>query len=617
MVTEPHLGAVPLPGNACRFRVWAPKARRVEVHLLGAQDRFIPLHPAEHGYHQASIENVPPGTLYRYRLDGDKERPDPVSRFQPEGVHGPSAVVDLAFDWQSTGWHGLPLQHYVIYELHVGTFTPEGTYDAIIPYLDSLCDLGVTAIELMPIAQFPGNRNWGYDGVGMFAAQNSYGGPAGLKRLVDACHHRGLAVVLDVVYNHLGPEGNYLWDYGPYFTDQHRTPWGPAVNFDCPHSDEVRRFFLENVIQWLRDFRIDALRLDAIHAIRDDSAIPILQEMSETVADLSIQLNRRIYLIAESNLNDVRQIRPREQGGIGLDSQWSDDLHHCIHTLLTGERDGYYADFGTLDLMARAFRTGYAYSGQYSPFRRRRHGNSPEGFPPWQFVVCSQNHDQIGNRMLGDRLTKLLSFDALKVAAAAVILSPFTPMLFMGEEYGEPAPFQFFTSHGDAHLVEAVRKGRREEFADFAWQGEVPDPQDDATFARCKLQHKLAEQGKHKILRDFYKELLRLRKSLPILTSHARTLMQAVGFEEHQVLYARRTTNDDAVTVLFNMGKQKATITLPIPPGRWRCVLDSQSARWQGSAGWLSDELRSNGEVAFEIPGHTAALLQREETRQE
>ncbi len=508
------------------------------------------------------------------------------------------------------------MQHYVIYELHVGTFTPEGTFDAIIPHLDSLRDLGVTAIELMPIAQFPGSRNWGYDGVGLFAPQNSYGGPAGLKRLVDACHQRGLAVVLDVVYNHLGPEGNYLWDYGPYFTDRHHTPWGPAVNFDCPDSDEVRRFFLENVVQWLGDFRIDALRLDAIHAIRDDSAIPILQEMSERVAELSIELNRRLYLIAESNLNDVRLIRPREQGGIGLDSQWSDDLHHCIHTLLTGERDGYYADFGTLDLMARAFRTGYAYSGQYSPFRRRRHGNSPEGFPPWQFVVCSQNHDQVGNRMLGDRLTKLVPFDALKVAAAAVILSPFTPMLFMGEEYGEPAPFQFFTSHGDANLIEAVRKGRREEFADFAWQGEVPDPQDETTFTRCKLNHKLAGQGRHKVLRDYYRELLQLRKSLPVLTSHPRTLMQAVGFEEHQVLLARRTTNDDAVILLFNMGKQKATITLPIPPGRWRCVLDSQSPRWQGTGGWLPDELRSNGEVAFEIPGHTAALLQRGEPTQ-
>jgi maltooligosyltrehalose trehalohydrolase len=495
--------------------------------------------------------------------------------------------------------------------LHIGTFTPEGTFDAVIAHLDSLRDLGVTAIEIMPVAQFPGNRNWGYDGVGLFAPQNSYGGPDGLKRLVDACHQRGLAVVLDVVYNHLGPEGNYLWDYGPYFTERHHTPWGPALNFDGPDSDQVRRFFLENATQWLRDFRIDALRLDAVHAIKDESAFPFLEELSATVAELSIQLNRRLYLIAESNMNDVRMIRPREQGGLGMDAQWSDDLHHAIHTLLTGERGGYYGDFGRLDHLARAYRSAFAYSGQYSPFRKRRHGNSPDRCPPWQHVVCSQNHDQVGNRMLGERLTQLVPFDSLKVAAAAVILSPYIPLLFMGEEYGEPAPFLFFTSHGDVELVEAVRKGRREEFAAFAWQGEVPDPQDEATFALCKLRHHLAEQGHHKVLRDFYRELLQLRKSLPVLTSDVRTQVEVRGFEQQQVLFVRRSRDDADVILLFNLGTRKGEITLPVPAGRWRFLLDSQSPRWQGTGGWLPSDLQSSGEIAIEIPAHTAAVLQR------
>jgi maltooligosyltrehalose trehalohydrolase len=476
------LGAISLENNRCQFCVWAPRAHRVEVHLLEPNDRLVPLSPCERGYHEGVLEEVPPGSLYRYRLDGDKERPDPASRFQPQGVHGPSQVVAVACSGQGQPWSGLPLSQYILYELHVGTFTPEGTLDAIIPHLDSLLDLGVTAIELMPLAQFPGSRNWGYDGALLFAVQNSYGGPEALNRFVHACHEKGLAVVLDVVYNHLGPEGNYLGDYGSYFTEEYKTPWGAALNFDGPDSDEVRRFFLQNACYWFTEMHVDALRLDAIHAIKDFSARPFLGELADATRSWSERLNRRLHLIAESNRNDSRVIRPRDLGGYGLDAQWSDDFHHGLHALLTGERTGYYEDFGHIEHLARAYRCGYTYTGQYSLYRRRRHGNAPAGRPATQFVVCSQNHDQVGNRLWGDRVSGLVAFDGLKLAAAAVLLSPYVPLLFMGEEYGETAPFFFFTSHGDPALVEAVRRGRRAELATFRWPGEAPDPQNETAY---------------------------------------------------------------------------------------------------------------------------------------
>jgi maltooligosyltrehalose trehalohydrolase len=611
---EANLGAVYLPGNTCRFRVWAPLAKRVEVHLLGERERFVPLQPQANGYHEAIVNEVAPGTRYRYRLDGAKERPDPASRWQPEGVHGPSAVVDPAFAWQATGWTGLPLPDYVIYELHVGTFTAEGTFDAAITRLDSLHDLGVTAIELMPVAQFPGSRNWGYDGVALFAPQTSYGGPVGLKRFVDACHRRGLAVVLDVVYNHLGPEGNYLWDYGPYFTQRHHTPWGPAVNFDGPDSDAVRTFFQENALYWLDEFRIDALRLDAVHAIKDESARPFLQELAESVAELARQRRRSMYLIAESNRNDVRLIRPREQGGFGLDAQWSDDFHHALHTLLTGECDGYYVDFGQLDHLARAYRTGFTYAGQYSPFRRRRHGNAPDREPPWRFVICSQNHDQVGNRMRGERLSQLVSFDALKLAAATVLLSPYLPLLFMGEEHGETAPFLFFTSHGDAALIEAVRKGRREEFAAFAWKGEVPDPQNEATFVQSKLRPEHAGP-KGQALRAFHKELLRLRKTLPALANLSKEHLEVCALENDKLLLIRRWTDTDEVFLLLYFGTAPVDGNLPVPQGRWACRLDSHAPRWAGGGSSLPAEVQSAGTVALSLNAHAAALYQRIEER--
>jgi maltooligosyltrehalose trehalohydrolase len=606
------LGASLLEDGRAHFLVWALQARKVAVHFVAPEERVVPLESGEGGYHHAVVDGVKPGCLYLYRLDDDRERPDPASRHQPQGVHGPSRVVDPHFDWQDTDWRGLPLQDYVLYELHVGTFTPEGTFDAVIPYLDELGKLGVTAIELMPVAQFPGARNWGYDGVYPFAAQDSYGGPEGLKRLVNACHKVGLAVVLDVVYNHLGPEGNYLHDFGPYFTDRYKTPWGAALNFDGPHSDEVRRFFMENALCWATESHIDALRLDAVHAIIDHSAVPFVEELAAAVHRRAEQLDRRIHVIAESTLNDARLIRPPEEGGYGLDAQWNDDFHHSLHTLLTGEGAGYYQDFGRLDDLAKAFSEGFVYSGQYSPFRQKRHGSSSRDVPAQRFIVCVQNHDQVGNRLLGERLGRLVSFEDLKLAAGAVLLSPFLPLLFMGEEYGETAPFQYFVSHSDPALVEAVRRGRREEFADFAWQGEPPEPQDEATFQRCKLDHRLRQRGEHAILLEFYRELIVLRRRLPALADLSKERMEVVNREEERVLLLRRWRDSNEVVIILSFNQAQVSVTLPVPPGRWRRLLDSTEERWLGGGSASPDIVESGGEAAMTLPPRAVVVFVKE-----
>ncbi len=375
--------------SRCEFLVWAPLAGAVDVRILSPQELLLPLTKDDRGYFYGASGGINPGTLYFYALDGRERWPDPASRSQPHGVHGPSQIIESGFTLDDGHWSGLGLQDYIIYELHVGTYTPEGTFDAVVAHLDGLAELGITAVELMPVTQFPGNRNWGYDGVYPFAVQNTYGGPEGLKRLVKACHFRGLAVVLDVVYNHLGPEGNYLGKFGPYFTDRYRTPWGEALNFDGPESDEVRRYFIENALYWINEFHIDALRLDAVHAIMDGSPNPFLAELVEAVHGEAARLKRPVYLIAESDLNDVRLLRPRELGGYGLDSYWNDDFHHVVHTVLTGEMTGYYLDFGKFGQMAKAFREGFVYSGDYSVYRRRRQGSSSLGIAPRHFVVFS------------------------------------------------------------------------------------------------------------------------------------------------------------------------------------------------------------------------------------
>ncbi|CAG1771911.1 hypothetical protein BAC2_02052, partial [uncultured bacterium] len=399
----------------------------------------------------------------------------------------------------------------------VGTFTPEGTFEGMAGQLDDLAALGATAVELMPVAQFPGHRNWGYDGVSPFAVQGSYGGPVGLKRLINACHQKQLAVVLDVVYNHLGPEGNYLAEFGPYFSDAYRTPWGAPLNFDGPHSDEVRRFFIDNALYWITEFHIDALRLDAVHAIIDYSARPFLEELAQAVHLKSAGLGRRVYLIAESALNDTRLIRPPERVGMGLDAQWNDDLHHALHAVVTGERQGYYGDFGKFEQLLKALREGFVYSGEYSEFRKRRHGNSSRDIPAHRLVVFAQNHDQVGNRSRGDRLTLSLSGEALKMMAGVILLSPYLPLLFMGEEYGETAPFPFFISHSDPDLIEAVRKGRRAEWSSDDGQNEAPDPQDEKTFTGAKLNQALRHaQGPQHMLWEFYRRLIELRTRIRV-----------------------------------------------------------------------------------------------------
>ena len=435
----------------------------------------------------------------------------------------------------------MPLAEYIIYELHVGTFSPQGTFDGAISGLDYLCELGITAVELMPVAQFPGERNWGYDGTYPFAPQNSYGGPDGLKRLVDACHCRGLAVVLDVVYNHLGPEGNYLHSFGPYFTDRYRTPWGEAVNFDGPDSDPVRHYFIANALYWLTEYHIDALRLDAVHGIYDFSARHFLRELAETVHRQGEALGRQVHVIAESDLNDVRLINPPESGGYGLDAQWNDDFHHALWALLTGERAGYYGDFGRFSDLVKAFREGFVYSGGYSAYRRRRHGSSSAEVPASRLVVFSQNHDQVGNRLRGERSGEQLTLQQLKLAAATVLLSPYLPLLFMGEEYGESAPFPYFVSHGDAELVEAVRRGRLAEFAGFAHQGSPPDPQAEATFLSAKVDQQQRRRGDQRVLFDFYRDLIRLRRAWAPLFRPGRKNMRIVACEEERTLAVSRS----------------------------------------------------------------------------
>ena len=498
-------GARYLGNGASEFVVWAPLVKNMAVKVVSAPERLVPMERNESGYWTAMVSDLPPGTRYLYRLDNDRDRPDPASHFQPEGVHGPSEIVDhTTFPWQDTTWKGLPLPSMIMYELHIGTFTEEGTFDAAISRLAGLKELGINAIELMPVSQFPGSRNWGYDGVYPYAVQNTYGGPEGLKRFVDACHNRGIVVILDVVYNHIGPEGNYVWDFGPYFTDRYRTPWGRAINFDGAFSDEVRNYFINNALHWVREYHLDALRIDAIHGIFDFSAKHFLQELGEAVHLEAEALGRSVYVIPESDLNDVRVINPAEIGGYGLDAQWNDDFHHALHALITGELKGYYEDFGKVEQLEKSLREGFIYSGQYSCFRKRRHGNDSKERPAHQFVVFSQNHDQVGNRMLGDRISKLASFEALKLAAGLVILSPSLPLLFMGEEYGEDAPFLYFVSHEDMDLIEAVRTGRKEEFKPFSWEGEPPDPQSEETFRASKLDWQKRTQGHHHVLLGFY-----------------------------------------------------------------------------------------------------------------
>lgn len=606
----PKLGAHYHESHGCDFLVWAPRAERLQLHLLAPRERSLPMQRMTDGYFYLRVEDAAPGHLYLYRFASGEERPDPASRLQPQGVHGPSEIFDSRFPWQDESWRGIELRDYVFYELHVGAFTPEGAFDAIMPRLAALKDLGVTAIELMPVAQFPGSRNWGYDGVYPFTVQTSYGGPHALKRLVNACHRAGLAAVLDVVYNHLGPEGNYLARFGPYFTDFYHTPWGEAVNFDRAQSDHVRRYFIENALQWVEEFHFDALRLDAVHAITDTSARPFLGELAGVIHGRAAELGRQIHLIPESDLNDARIVSPDPVCGYGLDATWNDDFHHCVHTLLTSDRQGYYADFGSTAQLARAFSEGFVFSGQESKYRGRRHGNSSKSLTAEKFVVFAQNHDQVGNRRLGERLGALVSFEALKLAAGLVLLSPFLPLLFMGEEYGESAPFQYFVSHGDAALIEAVRQGRRAEFSRFAWQGDIPDPQDESTFARSHIDWDSRCAAPHKLLLDFYRQLLQLRRDDPVLSRRDKCNLEATPFASPRALALRRWHGAHQRLAIFNFESATASLRLSCPGGKWEELLDSADPCWGGPGGAAPAQFESAGELQLSLTASSFVLYQ-------
>jgi maltooligosyltrehalose trehalohydrolase len=571
----------------------------MEVILLD-QERTVALNEAGHGYWQAEFVDVSPGSLYIYRLDNDIERPDPASNSQPQGVHGPSQVVDhAAFNWEDHIWTNIPQSSLVLYELHIGTFTPEGTCRAIIPRLRRLKDLGVTAISLMPVAQCPGERNWGYDGVYPFAVSQAYGGTQGLKELINACHLQGLAVILDVVYNHLGPEGNYLRDFGPYFTAKYATPWGEAVNFDQAYSEPVRRFFLDNALYWAEHFHIDGLRLDAIHAIMDQSPHPFLQELSLEMEDMGQSQGKPVYIIAESDLNDAKVLLPRSQGGFGHQAQWTDDFHHSLHAMLTGESQGYYQDFGRLQDLQKSMHSSYVYTWQYSRFRKRRHGTSSSGCRGEQFVVYTQTHDQVGNRMLGKRLSQLVDFEALKLAAGSMLCSPFMPMLFMGEEYAETAPFLYFVNHGDPDLVEAIRQGRAEEFKDFQWAGTPPDPQDEKTFLDSKLNWDLRSTGQHAQMLALYQELLRLRRTLPALRVLDIDRVRADIWNEDTVLTVHRWYRGQEVLFVGNFDGSRQSWTARTFNGSWSLLIDSSQEKWAGPGGLTPAVLEHTTQISL------------------
>jgi maltooligosyltrehalose trehalohydrolase len=541
------------------FSVWAPAADRVGLRIPGDPDRAM--RRSDDGWWRVEVPGAGAGSDYGFLLgDSDQPLPDPRSAWQPDGVHGLSRVYDQsAFGWSDQGWTGRQLPGSVLYELHVGTFTPAGTFDSAIERLDHLVDLGVDLVELLPVNAFNGEYNWGYDGVCWYAPHEAYGGPDGLKRFVDAAHARGLGVVLDVVYNHFGPSGAYAPMFGPYLAEGSNT-WGRSVNLDGPQSGEVRRYIVDSVLMWLRDYHVDGLRLDAVHALVDQRATPLLEELAVEVENLSTHLGRPLSLIAESDLNDPRLVTARDGGGFGLHAQWNDDAHHALHTLLTGERQGYYADFGSLQCLSEVLTGAFFHAGTWSSFRGRTHGRPVDriNVAGHRFVAYLQNHDQIGNRAVGDRITDTLSPGLLRVGATLLFTAPFTPMLFMGEEWGARTPWQFFTSHSEPELAAAVATGRRREFAEHGWaEADVPDPQDPATFARSQLDWTELDQPEHREMLDFYRRLIALRKSRPDL-SDPRLDRVDVRYGDQYVVVRR-----GSCTVAANLAAKPQRITLP------------------------------------------------------
>jgi maltooligosyltrehalose trehalohydrolase len=600
-LTEPawqlQFGASVRDGGSVEFRVWAPKVTNLAVRILREPPLTVSMTRTAASEFVVTVPNVGEGTDYFYVLEGERERPDPVSRWQPRGVHGPSRVVDPdSFRWSDQTWSGIALKDFIIYELHTGTFPPEGTFESIIPRLPYLRDLGISAIEIMPVAEFPGNRNWGYDGSGLYPPQSSYGGPIGLKNLVDACHRHGLAIVMDVVYNHLGPEGNYLPEFAPCFTDAHHTPWGKAINFDGPESDGVRRWVIDNALYWLTEYHVDALRLDAIHGIYDFGARHILDELSEAFQDQARCLKRQACIIAESDLEDVRIINPRAVGGYALDAQWHDDFHHALYALLTGEREGFLMDFGALADLAKSVREGFVHDWKYSRYRRRHYGSSSKHRPGEQFVGFIQNHDQVANTSRGKRLSTSVSPQQQKLAAVLTLCSPFLPLLFMGEEYGETAPFLFFTSFEDTDLVAAVREGRKKELGAHYSESDFTDPQAQSTLERCKLDWSKPSLPPHSETLRLCRDLIALRKQYSCLGNCRKDLTE-IWFDEQSKFFVMKRTDPSgsAALLVCNFSNNPQNIPVTAEPQGWRLALWTGDAAYGSNSGARPAEMLTAG----------------------
>jgi maltooligosyltrehalose trehalohydrolase len=587
------------------FSVWAPDKEAMTLHIVAPFEKEFEMEKDEWGYFSVHVNPAECEICYYFKPENHKDYPDPRSQYQPEGVHGPSQTVDhKKFEWHDDRWKNFSLAEYVIYEIHVGTFTYHGTFEAIIPRLDDLKETGINAIELMPVAQFPGARNWGYDGVYPYAVQNSYGGPVGLKKLVDACHARGIAVILDVVYNHLGPEGNYLSNFGPYFTNRYNTPWGEAINFDGDWSDGVREYFSENIIYWMEQYHVDALRCDAIHAIYDNGAIHFWELASNKVRDLENKTGRCYYLIAESDLNSPRVVKSPGQGGFGFSAQWLDDFHHALYKMVNKEDKDRYYDFGSINHLAKAYVEGFVHSGEWVRFRKRKYGASSAGIPGDRFIAFNLNHDQAGNRAAGERLSMLVDFERQKVAAAALLLSPYIPLLFMGEEYGDDTPFYYFVSHSDEELIKAVQKGRKEEFKTFGFDDSVPDPQAEKTFHDSIIRWDKRNTGHYRIIRLWHQHLLTMRRNIEPLKTFDKKNLSTEIINEHALILRRFDAHhEESLMSIFNFADQPVEYTIPGTHMSYASILDSKDSCW------MQDKNIANSHPLQVMSGQTVAVM--------
>ncbi|TLV03268.1 malto-oligosyltrehalose trehalohydrolase [Dyadobacter luticola] len=592
------------------FTVWAPEKQSMKLHLISPQQQELDMQPDGDGYFTLTVSNVGDGAKYLLAPENGQAYPDPASHCQPEGVHGPSQVIDHAsYHWTDVSWKGLALSELVLYELHVGTFTPEGTFDAIIPRLDQLAETGINTIELMPVIEFPGNRNWGYDGVYPYSVHHSYGGPEGLKRLVDAAHARGIAVILDVVFNHLGPEGNYFAEFGPYFTDTYNTPWGRAINMDGEWSDGVRDYFSGIALHWYELYHVDGLRVDAIHTIYDNGAVHFWELVYEKLKTARQKNGHPFHVIAESDLNSPRVVKSPEYGGYGFTAQWLDDFHHALYVLLDEKGRERYVDFGRLEQFGKAITDGFVHSGEYVKFRKRTHGAPSVGIPGDQFVVFNQNHDQVGNRVGGERLSVLIDFEKQKVATAAMLLAPYLPMFFMGEEYGEDNPFFYFVSHTEEELIEKVVEGRKKEFESYQWDRDPLNPQETETFEKSKLQWEKRDEGKYRIMLEWNKTLISLRKKNPALCNFNKNDVRFNMLNDRAfVLFRRSADQKTELACVFNLSDETIVWTFPHAQPQWSLLLDSTDEMWSENVQLNNASRKDPVNVGYKISVHGAGV---------